>query len=384
MTAEEMPLLQGKTLPLVPAAPFASALNGSALGSGKGDEAPRRPLPQTIAHRGYKAAFPENSMLAFEQAIAVGAHALETDVHLSKDGVVVLSHDKTLNRCFSLPDLVSSHDWPYLSTLRTTAPPHVPLARLSDLLSYLISSPSLSSSWILLDIKTDDDPLLLIPAIASTLSSIPPPPNFPPWSERVVLGGWNENWISHLRHFLPDYPIAYIGFSLLYARKFLDDTKYPNVGFNLLQQSLVGPIGTRFMKHIKGQKPCTNTQKEEEGDERKLFVWTVNDEHWMEWCCRKGEKGLIDGVITDDPKLFKEVCDRYYSPTPPGDGKLVKKTREGRTEEGVVGQVRRYVAAFGIQLLTLVLVVLWWRRLSTRGGPEKQKRTAGKVVPITS
>lgn len=48
--------------------------------------------PQAIAHRGYKAKFPENTMGAFKGAVGVGADALETDIHLSKDGVVVLSH----------------------------------------------------------------------------------------------------------------------------------------------------------------------------------------------------------------------------------------------------------------------------------------------------
>ena len=49
-------------------------------------------MPQTIAHRGYKAKYPENTMGAFEGAVEVGAHALETDLHLSKDDVVVISH----------------------------------------------------------------------------------------------------------------------------------------------------------------------------------------------------------------------------------------------------------------------------------------------------
>lgn len=52
----------------------------------------RRGKPQCIAHRGYKAAFPENTMGAFKGAVEVRAHAIETDIHLSKDGVVVLSH----------------------------------------------------------------------------------------------------------------------------------------------------------------------------------------------------------------------------------------------------------------------------------------------------
>ena len=55
-------------------------------------------LPQTIAHRGYKAKHPENTMGAFQGAVKAGAHAIETDIHLTKDGVVVLSH-------------VSRNDW---------------------------------------------------------------------------------------------------------------------------------------------------------------------------------------------------------------------------------------------------------------------------------
>jgi glycerophosphoryl diester phosphodiesterase len=51
-----------------------------------------RRLPQTIAHRGFKAKFPENSMAAFRGAVKAGTDALETDIHLSKDGIVVLSH----------------------------------------------------------------------------------------------------------------------------------------------------------------------------------------------------------------------------------------------------------------------------------------------------
>jgi hypothetical protein len=59
--------------------------------SSKQDRNGRR-LPQAIAHRGYKAAHPENTMGAFKGAVEVGAHAIETDLHISKDGVVVLSH----------------------------------------------------------------------------------------------------------------------------------------------------------------------------------------------------------------------------------------------------------------------------------------------------
>ena len=49
-------------------------------------------LPQAIAHRGFKAKHPENTMGAFKGAVEVGAQAIETDIHLTKDDVVVLSH----------------------------------------------------------------------------------------------------------------------------------------------------------------------------------------------------------------------------------------------------------------------------------------------------
>ena len=49
-------------------------------------------MPQIIAHRGFRAQHPENTLQAFAAAVAAGAHALETDVHLTRDDVVVLSH----------------------------------------------------------------------------------------------------------------------------------------------------------------------------------------------------------------------------------------------------------------------------------------------------
>ena len=50
------------------------------------------------AHRGGALLWPENSLLAFRNAIALGADFLELDVHLSRDGEVVVIHDATLPR----------------------------------------------------------------------------------------------------------------------------------------------------------------------------------------------------------------------------------------------------------------------------------------------
>lgn len=54
--------------------------------------------PRVFAHRGLADDAPENTMLAFAKAIAVGSQYVETDVHSSLDGVSVVAHDRTLTR----------------------------------------------------------------------------------------------------------------------------------------------------------------------------------------------------------------------------------------------------------------------------------------------
>jgi glycerophosphoryl diester phosphodiesterase len=53
---------------------------------------------RVIAHRGGPKYAPENTLAAFQHAIAVGATMLECDVHLTRDGEVVVIHDETLER----------------------------------------------------------------------------------------------------------------------------------------------------------------------------------------------------------------------------------------------------------------------------------------------
>jgi len=56
--------------------------------------------PLILAHRGGAALAPENTMRAFARAIALGADGAELDVHLSRDGRVIVHHEYCLN-----PDL---------------------------------------------------------------------------------------------------------------------------------------------------------------------------------------------------------------------------------------------------------------------------------------
>jgi len=59
---------------------------------------PGRSKPYLMAHRGNRVRCPENTLAAFRQAFQDGADILETDLHLSTDGVFMCIHDATVDR----------------------------------------------------------------------------------------------------------------------------------------------------------------------------------------------------------------------------------------------------------------------------------------------
>jgi hypothetical protein len=162
------------------------------------------------------------------------------------------------------------------------------MPQLLDLLTYL-AQPSNSHIWLLLDIKLDNNADDVMRLIASTIASAPSPqPASRAWTKRIVMGIWAAKYLPLCEKYVPDFPISHIGFSTLYARQFLSA---PNVSFNMLQRVLFTRSGELFMRDVKKAK-------------RPLFVWTVNADNLMRWAVRKE----VDGVITDDPKRFNEIC----------------------------------------------------------------------------
>lgn len=53
---------------------------------------------KVLAHRGYSGKYPENTMLAFRKAVEAGADGIELDVHLTRDGELVVFHDDSVER----------------------------------------------------------------------------------------------------------------------------------------------------------------------------------------------------------------------------------------------------------------------------------------------
>jgi glycerophosphoryl diester phosphodiesterase len=76
----------------------------------------RRPL--AIAHRGGAAIAPENTLFAFEQAVRRhGVDMIELDVHVTRDGVLVVAHDDDVARCTDGEGTIASIDFATLHRL---------------------------------------------------------------------------------------------------------------------------------------------------------------------------------------------------------------------------------------------------------------------------
>lgn len=73
--------------------------------------------PIAFAHRGGAALWPENTLAAFEGAVALGYRYIETDVHMTRDGKIVCFHDATLERTTNGRGRICELDYRELSRL---------------------------------------------------------------------------------------------------------------------------------------------------------------------------------------------------------------------------------------------------------------------------
>ncbi|HVN28510.1 MAG TPA: glycerophosphodiester phosphodiesterase family protein, partial [Candidatus Binataceae bacterium] len=69
------------------------------------------PRPRIFGHRGSAGTHPENTLPSFQAAYDLGARYLETDVHMTRDGEIVVSHDPDLARCCGVMRVIRESDY---------------------------------------------------------------------------------------------------------------------------------------------------------------------------------------------------------------------------------------------------------------------------------
>ncbi len=72
---------------------------------------------RVIAHRGDSKYFPENSLPAFNSALDLGVDIVETDVHISSDGVIFIWHDDHSEQLDGMSDDICGKSWLELKAL---------------------------------------------------------------------------------------------------------------------------------------------------------------------------------------------------------------------------------------------------------------------------
>ncbi len=141
------------------------------------------PSPRAFAHRGWHLgdlAGMENSLAAFRRAAAEGYCYLETDVRATRDGVVVVMHDATLDRTTDSSGEIERLDWAAVRTARVGG--REPVCRLVDLLE------ELPDTLINIDVKAATAATPVLDLLRRTGG----------W-DRVCLASFSESRLQRLR-----------------------------------------------------------------------------------------------------------------------------------------------------------------------------------------
>ena len=244
--------------------------------------------PIVMAHRGSMLLWPENTMTAFQGAVDLGYRYLETDLQISRDGVLVTFHDDTLDRTTNGQGLVSDHT---LEDLK-----HLDAAhrfgingeysfrgqgiRIPTLEETVTAYPDCVFS---LDLKSDG----METALVDTIRRL----NL--W-ERVIVGSFSGARLRRFRS-LVDRPVA-MSASPAETLRFVTAARL-HIPFQPLCDSFQVPVkqGIRIVS--------SRTVRAAKSAGVPLIVWTINDRTEMASLLDLG----VDGIITDRPDLLVEV-----------------------------------------------------------------------------
>jgi glycerophosphoryl diester phosphodiesterase len=241
------------------------------------------PLPRIIAHRGLATEAPENTLLAFLRALNAGATHLETDVHVSADGVAVISHDPDLSRVAGRAVRIEQLT---MAELR-----RIDLGEGQSFVSLADALDALPDVLFNIDIKSDEAG---VPAARAILDARA--------EHRVLIASFSSRRALLAAALIPDVArsassrrvaLAVLGARLGWKTLVLRATS----GIDAVQL----PERYRFVRLVTARSV---RGMHEAGVE--VHVWTVNDPEAMRRLLDAG----VDGLITDRTDVAREVIGR--------------------------------------------------------------------------
>lgn len=236
-------------------------------------------LTQVIAHRGSKGVRPENTLAAFKKAIEEGADGIETDVHLSKDGEMVIIHDETVDRTTNGTGRVFDHTLAELKQLSAGGSfsgryQNEKIPTLQEVVDLLIAERY--TGTFNLELKTDK---FKYPGIEQKVFSFFKDLDYP---FELVYSSFNPETLVTMHTLQPDVEMASLfKFNAKAARKLTHRKVIQN-----WHPSMAWVRGHRFLL-----------------GKRRLRPWTINVESDLRFCFQKG----FLGVITDYPTRALQV-----------------------------------------------------------------------------
>jgi len=232
------------------------------------------------AHRGASKRFPENTLEAFSAAIEQGADGIELDVHLSKDGEIVVAHDPRLERVSNGSGYINDLTLKELKSLDFSKLfPNSPVCRIPTL-SEVFSLVKPTGLFINIELKTTER---LYPELPAKLLALA---GEYAMSERILYSSFNHYSLKEIK---AREPAAKIG--LLYDLGMVDPWVYANY---------VGADAIHPHYFVIAALPETVALCHEHGV--KVNVWTVDESDAVKLMLKCG----VDGIITNKPETALE------------------------------------------------------------------------------
>jgi len=245
--------------------------------------------PLLAAHRGGALLWAENSLLAFRSALALGADFLELDVHLTRDGEVVVIHDATLDRTTTGTGPVRDRTLAELGALRLKDRGGAVLEERIPTLDQAVALAAAGKRQMLLEIKTDERGRRY-PEIEEKVFAVLDRHRFTPFT--VVMAFEGDTW-RRVRKLRPDARVAALYSARMLpagAAAELEALRQAGVVFVGLEQALV----------------TAEVAKQARLAGLTLGVWTVNERDAIARFIDQG----VGVVITDRPDLARELLGR--------------------------------------------------------------------------